>query len=216
LRPLRLRATTNTLLGDDIRAALASADRPRKARSRAVLHLERLALRHQVQALQRSQPRRLPIRTADRWLWVWLSRFWTAWWRTALVIVRRDAVVAGFRFSGRGRAVDAPVDRASRPTCASRFGRCGRCRSASGLDGMRRRMWAPFQEAPFSTRRSRPFSVVTGQNVAIRVRYGASGGCGSGTVANKLFTTTSDRKIAGCKLLIWRALQDSNLRPLGS
>jgi hypothetical protein len=62
------------------------------ARSRAALYLEVLALRHQVQVLQRSRPRRLPLRTADRWLWVWLSRVWTAW-RTALVIVRPQTVV---------------------------------------------------------------------------------------------------------------------------
>jgi putative transposase len=66
------------------------------ARSRAVLHLEVLALRHQVQVLQRSRPRRLPLRTADRWLWVWLSRVWTAW-RTALVIVRPETVVGWHR-----------------------------------------------------------------------------------------------------------------------
>lgn len=39
-------------------------------RSRAVLHLEILALRHQVQVLQRSRPRRLHLRRTDRWLWV--------------------------------------------------------------------------------------------------------------------------------------------------
>jgi len=31
-----------------------------------------------------------------------------------------------------------------------------------------------------------------------------------------LFTTGSGTKTRGCKLLIWRALQDSNLRPPGS
>jgi hypothetical protein len=37
---------------------------------------------------------------ADRWLWAWLSRTWTAW-RTALVIVKPETVIAwqrqGFR-----------------------------------------------------------------------------------------------------------------------
>jgi hypothetical protein len=65
-------------------------------RSRAALHLEVLALRHQVQVLQRSRPRRLTLRTADRWLWVWLSRVWTAW-RTALVIVKPETVVGWHR-----------------------------------------------------------------------------------------------------------------------
>jgi hypothetical protein len=42
-------------------------------RSRAALHLEILALRHQVQVLQRSQPPRLRLAHADRWLWAWMS-----------------------------------------------------------------------------------------------------------------------------------------------
>jgi hypothetical protein len=54
------------------------------ARSHAALQLEVLALRHQLQVLQRTRPRRLRLAKADRWLWVWLSRIWTGW-RTALV-----------------------------------------------------------------------------------------------------------------------------------
>ena len=70
-------------------------------RSRIALHLEVLALRHQLQVLQRSRPRRLRLVRADRWLWAWLSTSWTAW-RTALVIVKPETVVAwhrqGFRW----------------------------------------------------------------------------------------------------------------------
>jgi putative transposase len=66
------------------------------ARSRAALHLEVLALRHQLQVLQRSRPRRLHIAKADRWLWAWLSRSWSAW-RTALVIVQPETVIAWHR-----------------------------------------------------------------------------------------------------------------------
>src|SRR5438132_11816362 len=65
-------------------------------RSRAALQLELLALRHQLQVLNRSRPRRLRLVTADRWLWAWLSRSWTAW-RTALVIVKPDTVIAWHR-----------------------------------------------------------------------------------------------------------------------
>jgi putative transposase len=65
-------------------------------RSRAALHLEVLALRHQVQVLQRSRPRRLPLAYADRWLWAWLSHVWCGW-RTALVIVKPETVVAWHR-----------------------------------------------------------------------------------------------------------------------
>src|SRR5215510_9300167 len=65
-------------------------------RSRAELQLELLALRHQLQVLNRSRPRRLRLVTADRWLWAWLSRSWPAW-RTALVIVKPETVIAWHR-----------------------------------------------------------------------------------------------------------------------
>src|SRR5205809_302316 len=86
-------------------------------RSRVALHLEVLALRHQVQVLQRSHSGRLRLAHADRWLWAWLSHVWRGW-RTALVIVKPDTVVAwhrkgGFGCSGRGQVVDARADRPS-------------------------------------------------------------------------------------------------------
>jgi putative transposase len=66
------------------------------ARSRAALQLEVLALRHQLQVLQRTRPRRVRLTPADRWLWVWLSRVWTGW-RPALVIVQSETVIAWHR-----------------------------------------------------------------------------------------------------------------------
>ena len=66
------------------------------ARSRAALQLEVLALRHQLQVLQRSRPRRLRLARADRWLWALLSRIWTGW-RTAVVIVKPETVIAWHR-----------------------------------------------------------------------------------------------------------------------
>jgi hypothetical protein len=57
---------------------------------------EHLALRHQSRVLQRSRLPRLTLRTADRWLWVWLSRVWTAW-GTALVSVKSDTVLGWHR-----------------------------------------------------------------------------------------------------------------------
>src|SRR4030088_2259463 len=66
------------------------------ARSRAALQLEVLALRHQLQVLQRSRPRRVRLAKTDRCLWVLLSRIWTGW-RTALVIVRPETVIAWHR-----------------------------------------------------------------------------------------------------------------------
>src|SRR2546425_13041076 len=66
------------------------------ARSRAARQLEVLALRHQLQVLQRTRPRRLRLAKADRWLWSLLSRIWTGW-RTALVIVKPETVIAWHR-----------------------------------------------------------------------------------------------------------------------
>jgi putative transposase len=65
-------------------------------RSRAALHLEILALRHQLQVLQRSRPPRLHLVKADRWLWGWLSVAWSGW-RTALLIVKPETVIAWHR-----------------------------------------------------------------------------------------------------------------------
>jgi putative transposase len=65
-------------------------------RSRIALHLELLALHHQLQVLQRSQPHRLALGKVDRCLWVWLSLVW-ANWRTALVIVQPETVIAWHR-----------------------------------------------------------------------------------------------------------------------
>ena len=58
-------------------------------RGRVALHLEILALRHQLAVYQR---RRLRVRTkvADRLLWAWLSRSW-AGWRDVLVFVSNRA-----------------------------------------------------------------------------------------------------------------------------
>ena len=66
------------------------------ARSRPALQLEVLALRHQLQVLQRSGHRRIRLAKTDRWLWVLLSRLWTEW-RLALVIVKPETVIAWHR-----------------------------------------------------------------------------------------------------------------------
>jgi putative transposase len=68
-------------------------------RTRAALQIEVLALRHQLNVLQRSV-KRPKLTDADRFLWARLSRFWTGW-RSALVIVKPETVIAwhckGFR-----------------------------------------------------------------------------------------------------------------------
>jgi putative transposase len=61
-----------------------------------VLQLEILALRHQLQVIERSRPRRVQLTACDRVLWVWLSRIWYEW-RTVLVIVRPETLIGWHR-----------------------------------------------------------------------------------------------------------------------
>ena len=60
-------------------------------RSRAVLELENLALRHQIGVLQRSASKRPKLTPLDRVLWAWLSGIWSDW-RSGL----------GYRQTGNG------------------------------------------------------------------------------------------------------------------
>jgi putative transposase len=65
--------------------------------TRAALLSEILALRHQLLVLQRSHgSHRLKLSGPDRILWVWLSRLW-ADWRSALLIVKPETVIAWHR-----------------------------------------------------------------------------------------------------------------------
>jgi len=90
-------------------------------RSRAALELENLALRHQIGVLQRSARKRPKCTSADRLLWIFLSRFWRDW-RSALAIIKPETVLAwhraGFRLfwtCGPGRSGAAnPADRSFR------------------------------------------------------------------------------------------------------
>ena len=69
-------------------------------RSRAVLELENMALRHQIGVLKRSAGKRPRLTAADRLFWVFLSRVWCDW-RSALDIVKPATAIAwqrrGFR-----------------------------------------------------------------------------------------------------------------------
>src|SRR5205823_366866 len=65
--------------------------------TRAALQAEILALRHQLLVLQRSsRGHRLRLSRADRFLWVWLAPLWSAW-RSALLIVKPETVIAWHR-----------------------------------------------------------------------------------------------------------------------
>src|SRR5690348_14137582 len=83
---------------------------PRGFRARVALHAEILALRHQLLILQRknrNRGRKLRLSSIDRLFWVWLSRFWSGW-RSALVIVKPETVIAwhrqGFRLYWRWKS----------------------------------------------------------------------------------------------------------------
>ena len=66
-------------------------------RSRAALHAEILALRHQLLVLQRSKrSHKVQLGVADRIFWAWLSQLWNGW-RSALVIVKPETVIAWHR-----------------------------------------------------------------------------------------------------------------------
>src|ERR1700676_901527 len=68
----------------------------RRLRSRAVLELENLALRHQLQVLRRQRPGRPHLITIDRLLWVWLYRLWPRCLDT-MVLVKPATVVQWHR-----------------------------------------------------------------------------------------------------------------------
>jgi hypothetical protein len=77
-------------------------------RGRLALQAENLALRHQLLVLQRAgRGHKLRLKTPDRLLWVWLSRLWSEW-RSALIIVKLETVIAwhrrGFRLYWSGKS----------------------------------------------------------------------------------------------------------------
>jgi putative transposase len=69
-------------------------------RSRLALQAEILALRHQLNVIQRSAHSRRRLRLSDRIFWVWLSRLWTDW-RSALLIVKPETVIRWHRLGFR-------------------------------------------------------------------------------------------------------------------
>src|SRR5260370_12219134 len=68
---------------------------PAAFKSRATLHLENLALRHQLSVLRRSV-KRPKLTSADRLLSAWLCEAWIDW-RSALVIVKPETVISWHR-----------------------------------------------------------------------------------------------------------------------
>ena len=76
-------------------------------RSRLALQAEILALRHQLNVLQRSAHARRALRSSDRILWAWLLQLWPDW-RSALLIVKPETVIRwhrrGFRLYWRWKS----------------------------------------------------------------------------------------------------------------
>src|SRR5260370_34936467 len=65
-------------------------------RTRASLHAEILALRHQLAVFQKNAPHRLRLQRSDRVLWVLLSRCWSGW-RRGLQLVQPETVLRWHR-----------------------------------------------------------------------------------------------------------------------
>ena len=88
----------------------------RRFRSRAVLELENLALRHQLHVLRRQRPGRPRLFAIDRLLWVWLYRLWPRC-LDVMVLVKPATVIQwhrqGFRryWRWRSRSGRPSVDR---------------------------------------------------------------------------------------------------------
>jgi hypothetical protein len=77
----------------------------RRLRSRAVVELENLALRHQMHVLRRQRPGRPRLFALDRLLWVWLYRIWPRC-VDAMVLVKPppsfNGIVKASAYSGVG------------------------------------------------------------------------------------------------------------------
>src|SRR5260370_13074665 len=71
----------------------------RRFRSRAVVELENLALRHQLHVLRRQRPGRLRLFSIDRLLWIWLYRLWPRCLEV-MVLVKPATVVQWHRVCG--------------------------------------------------------------------------------------------------------------------
>jgi hypothetical protein len=79
-------------------------------RTRTSLLLESIALRHQIAVLERGRTRRPCFRRFDRLFWILLSRWWSDW-RNSLVIVQPETVLrwrrngwsAMWKYRSRGR-----------------------------------------------------------------------------------------------------------------
>jgi hypothetical protein len=94
-------------------------------KARATLEAENLVLRQQVNVLRRRTPKRPHLNNTDRFLFVWLYR-WFPSVREVVAIVRRPSfagTVLGFGRIGAGDPATVLADRRSRLSCARSLAR---------------------------------------------------------------------------------------------
>jgi hypothetical protein len=95
-------------------------------KARATLEAENLVLRQQVNVLRRRTPKRPHLNNTDRFLFVWLYR-WFPSVLEAVAIVRPETIIrwhrAGFRAFGAGDPAIVLADRRSRLSCARSLAR---------------------------------------------------------------------------------------------
>jgi len=86
-------------------------------RSRVSLHLEIIALPHQLTVVNRSRRPRLRLTRVDRMFWAWLARTWDGW-RSAIHIVKPETVLAWHRRGFRLFWIWKSRHRSGRPTAS--------------------------------------------------------------------------------------------------
>jgi hypothetical protein len=95
-------------------------------KARATLEAENLVLRQQVNVLRRRTPKRPHLNNTDRFLFVWLYR-WFPSVLEVVAIVRPETIIrwhrAGFRRIGAGDPATVLADRRSRLSCARSLAR---------------------------------------------------------------------------------------------
>ena len=118
-------------------------------RSRATSQPNILALRHQVDVLNRSHGRRLRLTRFDRLLWAWPSRAWSEW-RMVLVIVKLDTVIKWHRRGSRLFCTWKSRRRTGRPTVTQELRALIRTMSAANP------LWGAPEPPPFQIPNTQP------------------------------------------------------------
>ena len=95
-------------------------------KARATLEAENLVLRQQVNVLRRRTPKRPHLNNTDRFLFVWLYRWFPSILEVVAIVGRRPSLagtVLGFGLIGAGDPATALADRRSQLSCARSLAR---------------------------------------------------------------------------------------------